>query len=108
EGLREPRLEGRAGRSRLGGEQERQSREREAWAEAAPKIGPAAHVQPGSAADNRRAVDEPLPGVMAEIRSLLDLPAGTELPPRVDVENTLTSGYAYALVLERDRLRIER
>jgi hypothetical protein len=45
---------------------------------------------------------------MAEIRSLLDLPAGTELPPRVDVENTLTSGYAYALVLERDRLRIER
>jgi hypothetical protein len=45
---------------------------------------------------------------MAEIRSLLDLPAGTELPPRADVEDTLTSGYAYALVLERDRLRIER
>ncbi len=45
---------------------------------------------------------------MAEIRSLLDLPAGAELPPRADVENTLTSGYAYALVLERDRLRIER
>jgi len=45
---------------------------------------------------------------MAEIRSLLDLPAGTELPPRADVESTLTSGYAYALVLERDRLRIER
>ena len=45
---------------------------------------------------------------MAEIRSLLDLPAGAELPPRADVEDTLTSGYAYALVLERDRLRIER
>jgi hypothetical protein len=45
---------------------------------------------------------------MAEIRSLLDLPSGTELPPRADVENTLTSGYAYALDLERDRLRIER
>lgn len=45
---------------------------------------------------------------MAEIRSLLDLPAGTELPPRADVEDTLTSGYAYALGLERDRLRIER
>jgi hypothetical protein len=45
---------------------------------------------------------------MAEIRSLLDLPAGTEAPPRADVEDTLTSGYAYALVLERDRLRIER
>ena len=45
---------------------------------------------------------------MAEIRSLLDLPAGAELPPRADVEDTLTSGYAYALVLERNRLRIER
>ena len=45
---------------------------------------------------------------MAEIRSLLDLPTGAELPPRADVENTLTSGYAYALDLERERLRIER
>ena len=45
---------------------------------------------------------------MAEIRSLLDLPTGTELPPRADVEDTLTSGYAYALDLERRRLRLER
>jgi hypothetical protein len=45
---------------------------------------------------------------MAEVRSLLDLPAGAELPPRAAVEDTLTSGYAYALGLERDRLRIER
>ena len=45
---------------------------------------------------------------MAEIRSLLDLPEGTELPPRADLEDTLTSGYAYALGLERDRLRVER
>ena len=45
---------------------------------------------------------------MAEIRSLLDLPAGSELPPRASVEDTLTSGYAYVLGLERDRLRIER
>jgi hypothetical protein len=45
---------------------------------------------------------------MAEIRSLLDLPEGAELPPRADVEDTLTSGYAYALDLERRRLRIER
>jgi hypothetical protein len=45
---------------------------------------------------------------MAEIRSLLDLPAGAERPPRTDVEDTLTSGYAYALRLERDRLRLER
>jgi hypothetical protein len=45
---------------------------------------------------------------MAEIRSLLDLPAGAELPPRADLEHTLTSGYAYALGLERDRARLER
>ncbi len=45
---------------------------------------------------------------MAEIRSLLDLPVGAELPPRADLENTLTSGYAYALGLEQERLRIER
>ena len=45
---------------------------------------------------------------MAEIRSLLDLPAGAELPPRASVEDTLTSGYAYVLGLERDRLQIER
>ena len=45
---------------------------------------------------------------MAEVRSLLDLPAGAELPPRASVEDTLTSGYAYALELERKRLRIER
>ena len=45
---------------------------------------------------------------MAEIRSLLDLPAGAELPPRADLEDTLTSGYAYALGLEQERLRIER
>ena len=45
---------------------------------------------------------------MAEIRSLLDLPAGAELPPRASVEDTLTGGYAYVLGLERDRLRIER
>ena len=45
---------------------------------------------------------------MADIRSLLDLPEGTELPPRADVEDTLTSGYAYALDLERRRLQLER
>ncbi|HET8950450.1 MAG TPA: hypothetical protein VFN44_08065 [Solirubrobacteraceae bacterium] len=53
-------------------------------------------------------MDDRLPGVMAEIRSLLDLPEGAELPPRADVEETLTNGYAYALGLERDRLRLER
>jgi hypothetical protein len=44
---------------------------------------------------------------MTEIRSLLDTPAA-ELPSRSSLEDTLTSGYAYALGLERERLRLER
>ena len=54
------------------------------------------------------AVDSRLPAVLTEIRSLLDLPAGAELPPRASLEDTLTSGYAYALGLERERIRLER
>jgi chromosome segregation ATPase len=38
---------------------------------------------------------------------LLDLPEA-ELPPRETLEHTLTSGYAYALGLERERVRLER
>jgi hypothetical protein len=53
-------------------------------------------------------LDERLPAVLTEIRSLLDVPAGTEAPSRDEVEHTLTSGYAYALSLEGERLRIER
>jgi hypothetical protein len=53
-------------------------------------------------------LDERLPAVLTEIRSLLDVPAGTEAPSRDEVEHTLTSGYAYALALEGERLRIER
>ena len=52
--------------------------------------------------------DDPIPAVLTEIRSLLDLPAGAELPPRASLEHTLTNGYAYALGLERERLRLER
>jgi hypothetical protein len=44
---------------------------------------------------------------MTEIRSLLDVPAGTDAPSRDEVENALTTGYAYALALEGERLRIE-
>ena len=53
-------------------------------------------------------MDGRLPGVLTEIRSLLDAPANAEQPPRAVVEDTLTSGYAYALALEGERLRIER
>ena len=44
---------------------------------------------------------------MTDVRSLLDLPSGRALPPRAEVEHVLTSGYAYALGLERERLRLE-
>ena len=53
-------------------------------------------------------MDERLPAVLTEIRSLLDVPAGSDAPTRDEVEHTLTSGYAYALALEGKRLRIER
>ncbi|HEY7794066.1 MAG TPA: hypothetical protein VIA10_08690 [Gaiellaceae bacterium] len=53
-------------------------------------------------------MDERLPAVVTEIRSLLDLPEGAEAPTREEVEHTLTSGYAYALALEGECLRIER
>jgi hypothetical protein len=53
-------------------------------------------------------VDARLDGVMTDVRSLLDLPAEAERPPRAQVEHVLTSGYAYALGLERERLRLER
>jgi hypothetical protein len=53
-------------------------------------------------------VDGRLPGVLTEIRFLLDAPASAEQPPRDVVEDTLTNGYAYALALEGERLRIER
>jgi hypothetical protein len=53
-------------------------------------------------------VDERLPGVLTEIRSLLDAPTDAKRLPRSVVEETLTSGYAYALALEGERLRTEQ
>jgi hypothetical protein len=52
-------------------------------------------------------VDDRLPVVLTEIRSLLDMP-GNAAPSRALVEDTLTTGYAYALGLEGQRLHIER
>jgi hypothetical protein len=53
-------------------------------------------------------LDDRLPAVLTEIRSLLDVPEGKDAPSRDEVEHTLTNGYAYALALEGERLRIER
>jgi len=43
-----------------------------------------------------------------QIRSLLEQPAGADRPPRDAVERTLTTGYAHALRLDGERLRVER
>jgi len=53
------------------------------------------------------AVDARLPAVVTEIRSLLEAGEETDRPSRIVVEDTLTSGYAYALALEGERLRLE-
>jgi ABC-type phosphate transport system auxiliary subunit len=44
-----------------------------------------------------------------EIRTLLDAPAGGDDAPSLgDIEHTLTAGYASALALEAERMRLER
>lgn len=49
-----------------------------------------------------------LPLLETEIRSLLDQPPGAGGPSRDTVEHTLTTGYAHALRLDAERLRVER
>jgi hypothetical protein len=71
-------------------------------------MGPAAHVARRPERENGAALVDPLPELVAEIRSLLDAPAGSEPPPRAVVDNLLTTGYAHALALEGERLRIEK
>lgn len=47
--------------------------------------------------------------IQDDIRSLLDAPPTGDNAPTLDhIEHTLTSGYARALTLETERLRIER
>lgn len=49
------------------------------------------------------------PMIQDDIRSLLDAPPTGDNAPTLDhIEHTLTSGYARALTLETERLRIER
>jgi hypothetical protein len=76
-------------------------------AEPPEKIGPQAHARRQAARDNRTAVDVRLPAVLTEVKSLLDAPADAARPSRAEVEHTLTNGYACALALEGERLRIE-
>jgi hypothetical protein len=47
--------------------------------------------------------------VLEQIVELLDLPErGTHAPTLARIEDTLTSGYAHALALEAERLRLEK
>jgi hypothetical protein len=108
EGALEAEGERGIGRTRRGGKKRENEQCGEPWACPAPKIGPAAHVASPETADTGNVVDERLPGVVTEIRSLLDVPEGAAAPSREEVERTLTNGYAYALALEGECLRIER
>ncbi|MBA2383378.1 MAG: hypothetical protein H0V68_01760 [Actinobacteria bacterium] len=88
------------------GEDEREQDEK--WAGTQPRIGLAAHAESCATADNGATLVDLLPDLLTEIRSLLDQSANGERPPRAVVEDVLTTGYAHALALEGERLRVER
>ena len=74
-------------------------------------MGLTAHARARPGLDNRpwsASLSIHLPTVLTEIRSLLDQPTERARPARAMVEKTLTDGYAHALALEGDRLRVER
>ena len=62
--------------------------------------------------DNRREISvapEAIPALLDEIDELLAEPSPTEEPATLArLERTLTDGYAHALSLEAERLRLER
>ena len=73
-------------------------------------MGRTAHVQKRKASHNRAwsaFLSQHLPTVLTEIRSLLDQPADGERASRAFVEKTMTDGYAHALVIGTERLRVE-
>ena len=54
-------------------------------------------------------VIEPIPALLEQIDELLAEPHSTGEPAALDhLERTLTDGYAYALVLESERWRLEQ
>jgi hypothetical protein len=46
--------------------------------------------------------------ILEEIRALIDAPVGDDAPTLAHLEDALTGGYARALALEAERLRLER
>src|SRR6185503_10985254 len=80
-----------------------------AWACPPAKMGRPAHAAPYAGTHNRwrplQVLSMDTNPIFAEIEALLD-----DVTPRAldEIEDTLTTGYAAALALEADRLRIER
>jgi ABC-type phosphate transport system auxiliary subunit len=70
-------------------------------------MGQPALVEPGNPADNRQSLaSNPLPDLLEQIDELLE---GSNEPSTLALlERTLTDGYAHALSLEAERLRLER
>jgi hypothetical protein len=77
-------------------------------------MGRAAHDPRAAGLDNRRAsgarrLPDTLTSLLNRIDALLDAPRNGDGPATLDrVERTLTDGYARALELELDSIRIER
>jgi len=73
-------------------------------------MGPAALFGAGGRSDNRATVDaNGQATVLREIEELLRAPRdGAGAPTLARLETTLTDGYAQALALELERLRLER
>jgi hypothetical protein len=70
-------------------------------------MGRAPHVLAAAASDNRK--PRPMDEVHDDIVELLSLPTrGMGAPSLAQIEDTLTEGYAQALALEAERLRLER
>src|SRR5919201_5101172 len=71
--------------------------------------GPYGRAVPGRILGRRRTVVMDRQAVLEDIRSLMQGPLdGDPVEARARVERTLTDGYAHALALEGERLRIER
>ena len=63
-------------------------------------------ILPGAVASAR--VPSEMTVLYDEIRVLIDAPSGADGPTLAVIEDTLTAGYARALELEAERMRLER
>jgi len=72
-------------------------------------MGRAALVGPGAPSDNSGSLaSNPIPALLEQIDDLLASSQADEPATLARLERTLTDGYAHALSLEAERLRLER